>query len=100
MSEIVPKSVIWRKLKIGFNSPMIQWIQRDRAHNGLREYFLDLDHSQDFLQCPLVKNPKHIQEMIINLCSGKDNSFHHAEEIWCALNPYIWNKSLKYALRF
>ena len=100
MSGIVPKGVIWRKNKIGFNAPMIQWMQRDRAHNGLREYFLDLAHSQDFLQSPFVKNPQYIQEAIMKICSGKDNSFYRAQEVWCALNPYIWNKSLKYALRF
>ncbi|WP_394908646.1 asparagine synthase (glutamine-hydrolyzing) [uncultured Helicobacter sp.] len=100
MSEIVPKSVIWRKHKIGFNAPMIQWIQRDRAHNGLREYFLDLAHSQDFLQCPFVKNPQYIQEAIVRICSMEASSPHLAEEIWCALNPYIWSKSLKYAVRF
>ena len=100
MSEIVPKSVIWRKHKIGFNAPMIAWMQRDRAHNGLKEYFLDLAHSQDFLQSPFVKNPQHIQDAIIKICSMEQSSPHLAEEIWCALNPYIWSKSLKYALRF
>lgn len=100
MDQLVPRSVIRRKHKIGFNSPMVQWMQRDRAHNGLREYFLDLAHSQDFLQSCFVKNPQYIQEAITRICNGQENSFHLAEEIWCAINPYLWHKSLRYAIKF
>lgn len=100
MSEIVPKGVIWRKHKIGFNAPMIDWMRRDRAHNGLREYFLDLVHSQDFLHSQFVKNPRHIQEAMAKICSGEDSSYQHAEELWCAINPYIWSRSLRFMTTF
>lgn len=96
----MPKEVTWRKSKIGFNSPIIQWIQRDRAHNGLKEWFLDIVHSQNFLQCPLLEDSTRLQQQIINVCDGKVDSFSVGEQIWCALNPYIWSKSLKYAVRF
>ena len=100
VDSFMPSNVTWRKSKIGFNSPIIQWLQRDKKHNGIKEWALDLVHSQDFLQCSLVKNAKQTQQEIIDICSGKVNSFSIGEKVWCELNPYIWEKSLKKAVRF
>ena len=83
---------------------MADWIARDKSQNGLKEWFLDIAHSQDFLECPLVPNAKETKEQILALANGniaQENAQNTAEEVWCALNPYLWQKSIEqYALRF
>lgn len=104
IGTLMPSSVTWRKPKLGFNAPMADWIARDKSHNGLKEWFLDIAHSQDFLECPLVPNAKETKEQILALANGniaQENAQNTAEEVWCALNPYLWQKSIaQYALRF
>jgi len=97
LSDIMPHNIAYRKSKIGFNSPIIDWMRRDRAHNGLREWFLDMAHSSDFLQCNLMQNPKATKQKIIDICEGKEDSFVAGERVWCEINPYIWQKSLRFA---
>lgn len=99
LKDLMPQDVVWRKSKIGFNSPILQWMQNDKKNNGLKEWFLDIAHSQDFLDCSLIANPKNLQEQIINICNSSDKNIPFAigEKIWCSLNPYLWQKSFKYA---
>ena len=53
--DFMPESITWRKSKIGFSSPLSDWIRRDRTQNGLKEWFLDIIYSKDFLECPLIR---------------------------------------------
>lgn len=99
LKELMPQDVVWRKSKIGFNSPILQWMKKSRKDNGLKEWFLDISHSQDFLDCSLIPNSKNLQEQIVSICNSSDENtpFIVGEKIWCALNPYLWQKSFKYA---
>ncbi|EEO23035.1 MULTISPECIES: asparagine synthase (glutamine-hydrolyzing) [Helicobacter] len=97
LHDIMPESVIWRKSKMGFVSPIVQWMQRDRKENGLKEWFLDIAHSKDFLECNLVRNPKDLQTLIIKICNKEENNYRVGEQVWCELNPYLWQKSLIFA---
>lgn len=90
MDPYMPKEITWRKLKIGFNSPIVDWMQ-----NELKEWFLDIVHSKDFLECTLVDNPRLLQKEIIDIVNKKNNLFLSAEKCWTKLTPYIWEKSIK-----
>ncbi|WP_233707691.1 asparagine synthase (glutamine-hydrolyzing) [Helicobacter aurati] len=98
LHDFMPESVIWRKNKIGFNSPIIQWMQRNKANNGLQEWFLDIAHSRDFLECPLIRDSKKLQDLILRICNKQESSFNAGEIVWCGISPYLWQKSLKFAL--
>lgn len=100
VSDLMPKEVAFRKSKIGFNSPFIDWLKRDRKHNGLKEWGMDLVSSRDFLECDLVQNPKEIAHIMSQICNGAESSFNIGEKLWCAINPYLWQKALKEAIRF
>ena len=100
VDSFMPKGVTWRKSKIGFNSPFMQWLERDKAHNGLKEWALDLVHSRDFLECELVENPTKTAKQIEQICAGAYNANDIGGQIWCELNPYLWQKSLKNAVKF
>ena len=97
--DIMPESIIWRKSKMGFASPIIQWMQRDRKRNGLKEWFLDVVHSREFLECNLVKNPKSIRDLTIKICNNDESDYSKGEFVWCGINPYLWQKSLSFAIQ-
>lgn len=101
MQNIMPKDVTYRKSKIGFNAPMIDWIKRKREQNGLHEWFDDILHSKDFLECNLVPNHISAIKAFDEIVKHQTPSPHLAETIWCNLNPYLWQTSnRKYALKF
>lgn len=89
MDLFMPKEVTWRKSKIGFNSPIIDWMQGD-----LKEWFGDIIHSRDFLDCSLVDNPKELKNNILRILSKEDNQFSSGEKAWTELTPYLWEKSI------
>ncbi len=85
----LPKEVTWRKSKIGFTSPIVDWMQND-----LNEWFSDTVHSKSFLESALVDNPEVLKSNIMNIASGKSNNFVTAQDSWRDLTPYIWGKSV------
>ena len=89
VSELVPDEVVWRKTKIGFNSPIVNWMQ-----GSLREFFLDLVASSDFRTCNLV-DPASTHEKILRATSGRSFSFADAQGAWEGLSPYMWVRFLK-----
>ncbi len=84
----IPKEVTWRKSKIGFTSPIVDWMQND-----LSEWFSDTVHSKSFLQSQLVDNPMELQGKIMDIVTNKSKNFVVAQDSWRALTPYIWGKS-------
>ena len=89
MSPYMPDEITWRKPKIGFNSPIVDWIQGD-----LKEWFLDTVHEQSFLESELVDNPSQLQLDIIKIANKTNNMFFHGEMAWKKLTPHIWEKSV------
>ncbi len=89
MDPYMPKEVTWRKSKIGFNTPIVNWMQGD-----LKKWFGDIIHSKDFLECQLVDNPKKLQSDILKIINKKNNQFSSAEKAWVQLNPYLWEKAV------
>lgn len=90
MNPYMPQEITWRKSKIGFNSPIVNWMQKD-----LKEWFLDVIHEKDFLESSLIESPLKLQKQILDIVNKKISSFAVAEEAWTKLTPYIWEKSIK-----
>ncbi len=90
LDPYMPKEVTWRKEKIGFNSPIVDWMQKD-----LKDWFLDTVHEQNFIECSLIDNPKQLQERVLNIVNKKNSDFSEAERVWTELSTYIWEKSIK-----
>ena len=100
LGDLIPESIARRKSKIGFNSPIIQWMQKSSKDGGLKEWFLDISRSKDFLNCDLIESPSATSDLILKICNGEENSFASGEVLWCGINPYLWQKSLNLATRF
>ena len=89
MDGYMPKEITWRKSKIGFNTPIVDWMQND-----LREWFSDTVHNKEFLNSALVDNPMKLQSSIMNIVNNKESSYVEARKCWTDLTPYIWERSV------
>lgn len=85
----LPKEVAWRKSKIGFSSPIVDWMQND-----LSEWFLDTINSKSFLESDLVSKPQDLKERITQIVTKKNSYFIEAQRCWAELSPYIWEKAV------
>lgn len=88
MKGIVTDEVRLRKTKIGFNTPIVDWIK-----GGWKEYLLDVIHSTDFNQSSVI-NPQETRNKILEVMQKPDASFGEGEQAWISLAPYLWEKSV------
>ena len=87
LEPYMPHEVVWRKTKIGFNTPIVEWMQ-----GGFREYFEDTVTSVDFLNSDSI-NAKVVKEKILSVTRGDKNvSFSQGETAYAAIAPYLWEK--------
>lgn len=96
VGSFMPKEVAWRKTKIGFSSPMRNWMQ-----NELKDWFGDIVNSKGFLESSLVSNPVELRIQIENLINSNKksapkikNSDWVADVAWTNLTPYLWEKAV------
>jgi len=84
----MPYEITYRKTKIGFNSPITDWIR-----GPLKTFFEDTINSSDFNSCSLI-NSKNIYNKINYIIDNKNSSFSDGEEAWTAISPYFWEKAV------
>jgi len=89
MAPFMPPEIVWRKTKIGFNSPIVNWMQND-----LKDWFSNIVHEKSFLESELVDNPKLLQKHVMEIVNRRINDFHFAERCWTELTPYLWEEAV------
>lgn len=89
LDPYLPKEVTWRKSKIGFSSPIVDWMQND-----LKDWFLDQTNSTNFLQSELVDNPSDLRDRIAAIVTKENNNFIQAQECWSEFSPFIWGEAV------
>ena len=89
MDTYMPKEITWRKSKIGFNTPIVDWMQGD-----LRDWFGDTVHEQRFVTSDLVDNPLQLKRDVMDIINKKCNDYSKAQKCWTELSPYIWGKAV------
>lgn len=90
MKGIVPNEIIYRKDKIGFNSPMESWLNKD-----IKIWVNDLIHSKDFIESKLIDG-KQVQKHLSTIINKEKINFIEGNNAFSKLMPYIWEKSLQY----
>lgn len=88
LSPYMPQSIAYRKTKIGFNTPILEWI-----HGPLKEWFLDISASLDFTSSAVI-NPMDVRRKI-ELITDKDYVPRYEGElkdIWKDISPFLWEK--------
>lgn len=92
MSPFIPHEICWRKDKIGFNSPMVDWIR-----GPLREYVHDFVNSRDFVENEWVD--KRMARHLLNKINHGEAQWADGEKLWSQIQRVLWKKSLSYAVR-
>lgn len=86
LSEIMPAEVAYRKTKVGFNSPMLDWFK-----GPMKTFFLETIESQEFKNNPIV-DPVTTKEKIIKTINDPNARFIDAQEAWKTISPFFWFK--------
>lgn len=88
-APFMDKEIIYRKLKIGFNTPLTEWM-----HGEWKEFILDTVHSREFYECELV-NPLDASIRVNEFYKHKMDTFEAGVGIWYSLLPFLWKKAMK-----
>ncbi len=87
-APFMDKEIIYRRDKVGFNSPMTEWLQ-----GNMKEFIMDMIHSKEFYECELL-NPLNVTIKIHEFYKNQNNTFASGEEIWKLLVPFLWKKAM------
>jgi asparagine synthase (glutamine-hydrolysing) len=94
LGEFMPREVAYRKTKIGFNSPSVDWMK-----GPMKQYFLDHLYSRKFRECTLIE-PSKVRSQIESVIFNEKSTFQQAENAWSSLTPYLWERSLENRSKF
>lgn len=86
VAPFMPEEIVYRRGKIGFNAPILDWIK-----GPYREMFLDMTASQEFSNSELLASPIETKGLLENVLSGK-TSFHEAAMVWDELQIFMWEQ--------
>lgn len=87
MAPYMPQNIAYRKTKIGFNTPIVEWMQ-----GPLKEYFTDKVNSTDFVNCQYINRDK-VKSEILNVINNKNATFADGERAWSDFYPYLWESA-------
>jgi asparagine synthase (glutamine-hydrolysing) len=88
VAQYMPSEVAYRKTKIGFNSPLVNWMR-----GPLKDFMIDIISSRAFKECDLI-NPKKVSAAILNVINNPAVTFVEAGNAWTMLTPYLWERAL------
>ena len=88
-APFMDKRIMYRKTKIGFNSPMTEWML-----GAWKEFILDTIHSREFHECGLL-NPLDVQIEVEAFYQSERHTFAMGETVWKSLVPFLWKKSMR-----
>lgn len=89
LSPFMPHEIAYRRTKIGFNSPIVDWIR-----GPMKEFFQDHVDSRSFKDCDLIE-PKKIRSELNHILSNENSQFADGERLWVGFVPYLWQEAFK-----
>lgn len=88
MQSYMSKEITYRKSKIGFNTPIVDWMQKD-----LKYWFMDTVNGNEFKNSELIIDTKSLIRRVEKITSKKVNDYGYAQETWKRLSIFLWKKS-------
>ena len=86
LKGIMPMGIVERKSKIGFNTPIVEWMK-----GPWKEWLCDTVESTDFKQSNII-NARRTRVAIEQVIYGDNATFSEGEKAWEMLMPYLWEK--------
>ncbi|MCX6782232.1 MAG: asparagine synthase (glutamine-hydrolyzing) [Candidatus Magasanikbacteria bacterium] len=86
-AAFMPRDIAYRKTKVGFNSPTVDWMR-----GPLKHFFMETIHDRNFLNSKFI-DPKDVSSKITNVINDPRTTFSAAEAAWQSINPYFWEQS-------
>jgi asparagine synthase (glutamine-hydrolysing) len=86
VAPFMPHEIAYRKSKIGFNTPFVEWLQ-----GPLRSYFEDLLSSASFRESELIQ-PAAISAMLRKILDNPKATFESGVNAWTAIMPFLWEQ--------
>ena len=83
----MPHEIAYRKSKVGFNTPVVDWIK-----GPWRNFMLDTVNSTDFRNSSLVDTAS-VRQGLNDFLSSETPSFGQGEAVWNSFTPYFWEKA-------
>ena len=87
LSDIMPKEVAYRRTKIGFNTPIVEWMK-----GPMKEYFEDICADTSFVNCDLI-NPAKVKAAVNHVIYDEGATLADGEKAFSLLYPYLWELS-------
>lgn len=88
VAPYMPHEVAYRKSKIGFNSPIVDWMK-----GPLKPFFCDTIASKSFQECSLI-NPVLVAEKVRQVIADPRASYSMGEHAWTLMTPYLWEQAV------
>jgi len=87
-ASFLPAEIAYRKSKIGFNSPIVDWMK-----GPLKSFFLDTINSRSFKTCDLI-DAEEVESKVKAVIENPSATYHMGEEAWTLLAPYLWEQAV------
>ena len=88
LAQFMPQEVVARRNKVGFNSPIVDWMK-----GPLRAFMLDTIGSQSFKECQLIDSEK-AGNAIRDVINNPLARFSQGERAWVLIAPYLWERAV------
>ncbi len=88
MAPYMPKEIAYRRTKLGFNAPMVDWMR-----GPMRNFFMDTINSQAFQQSDLI-NAKQAANYVQHVMTDPKATFKNGEQAWSSVMPYLWSDAM------
>ncbi len=88
MAPYLPHDIAYRKDKIGFNSPTVDWIK-----GPLRHFVTDTLADQRFKDSEVIQ-PEVVTRMVRKVLDDPAASFADGERAWTHLAPFFWERAM------
>ena len=87
MAPYMPSEIAYRKTKIGFNSPVVDWMR-----GPLRTFICDTVASRALRESSLVDVPA-IEKAVGRVLNTDHPTFNDGQAAWMAISPFFWESA-------
>ncbi|MBI5136922.1 MAG: asparagine synthase (glutamine-hydrolyzing) [Nitrospirae bacterium] len=88
MAPFLPADIAYRRDKIGFNSPTVEWMR-----GPLRSFVLDTIHDPAFKASALV-DAKRAAALVSRVLESPAATFDDGSRAWASLEPFLWERAM------